>query len=113
MMSRRFAIEYCCPPNEIDLSIKKEKIDMLLMTGIDPTPDPCNPKCFSYEINIIGTDSAVTTYVDCFEVAQVIITPVDTDPLALPRMIGFCALDTSVPTTVVTHPDDTTDTYIL
>ena len=113
MMSKRFRIEYCCQDDEEDSFMDNQKIDMLLMTGIDPTPDPCNPKCFSYEINIIGTDSAVTTYVDCFEVTQVIITPVDTDPLALPRMIGFCALDTSVPTTVVTHPDDTTDTYIL
>lgn len=42
MMSRRFAIKFCCPPNEMDLIIKKEKIDMKLRTGVNPTPDPCD-----------------------------------------------------------------------
>ncbi len=113
MMSTRFNINYCCPPNEVELIIKKEQLDMLLRTGTDPTPDPCNPKCYAYEIDIIGADSAVTSYIDCSEIAQVIITNVDADPLALPRTIGFCALDTTPPMSVVTHPDGTTDTYII
>ena len=113
MMSQRYKIDYCCLPDEENVIIKFEKIQIKLRESESLVPDPCDPKCFAYEINIIGADSAVTTYVDCFEVEQVIITPVDTDPLALPRMIGFCALDTSVPTTVVTHPNDTIDTYIL
>ena len=113
MMAKRFAIDFCCSKDEAALFIKYEKIRLKLLTSTNPTPDPCDPKCFSYEINIIGADSAVTTYIDCFEVAQVIITPVDRNPVALPRKIEFCALDTSLPTTVVTHPNNTTDTYIL
>ena len=113
MMSKRFAIKFCCPPNEMDLVIKKEKIDMLLRTAEDPTPDPCDPICYAYEIYIDATDSAVTTYMDCFEVEQTIITDVDVDPLASPRLVGFCALDTSAPMTTITHPDTTTDTHLV
>jgi len=109
MMSERFAIAYCCPPNEQSLLIQKEKLDMLLRTSENPTPDICDPKCYSYEIEIDPLDSAVTTYTDCTETAQVVITPIGADPTT----VSFCALDTSVPTTVVTHADDTTDTYIL
>jgi len=113
MMSNRYKIEYCCPKDEEKAFIEYEKIRLKLLEGEDPTPDPCNPECYSYEIEIAPEDSAITTYIDCFEEEQIIITDVNPDPLALPRTIGFCALDTSVPTSVVTHPDLSIDTYIL
>lgn len=113
MISSRYAVKYCCPPNEDALTIQHEKIKMNLRESINPTPDPCNPICYSYEINIDAVDSAVTTYVDCFEEEQTIVTAVDADPLTLPRLIGFCALDSTPPSTVVTHPDLSTDTYVL
>jgi len=113
MMSKRYKIEYCCLPDEENIIIRFEKIQMKLRESESLAPDPCNPECYAYQIDIDGADSAVTTYVDCFEEAQIIITDVDPDPLAIPRTIGFCALDTSVPTSVVTHPDTSIDTYIL
>jgi len=112
MMSKRFKIDYCCLPDEEALIIKYEKIKLKLRESESLVPDPCDPECFSYEIEIDPADSAITTYVDCFEVAQTIITPVGNNGL-LPTTVGFCALDTTPPTSVVTHPDTTTDTYIL
>jgi len=112
MISKRYAIEYCCQPDEMAVIIEKEKVDLLLLKGNDPTPDLCNPECFSYEIEIDPADSAVTTYVDCFDVEQVILTAVGENGL-LPTIVGFCALNTTPPTSTVTHPDDSTDTYII
>jgi hypothetical protein len=113
MMSKRYKIEYCCLPDEENILIRFEKIQMKLRESESLAPDPCNPKCYSYEIGIDVTDSAVTTYIDCFEVEQTIVTPIGTLEELLPRLIEFCALDTSVPTSIVTHPDTTTDTYLV
>jgi len=112
MMSKRFKIDYCCLPDEENVIIRHEKIKMKLMESENPTPDPCNPECYAYQIDIDPADSAITTYVDCFEEEQTIITPVGSDA-SLVRTVGFCALDSTPPTTVVTHPDTSTDTYIL
>jgi photosystem II stability/assembly factor-like uncharacterized protein len=113
MMGRRYMIQNCCPKDDAQIIMTYYKIQAMLLKTTNPTPDDCNPICYSYQIVIPVTDSAVTTYVDCLDVEQTIITPIGAADDLLPRTIGFCALDTSVPTSIVTHPDTTTDTYIL
>jgi hypothetical protein len=113
MMSIRYAIKFCCPPNVMAVVSQKEKIEMLLNTGINPTPDPCNPKCVAYEMFIDPTDEAETTYMDCLGVTQILITPQNRAGVNLKTIIEFCGYDTVPPVCVVTHADLTTDTYIL
>jgi photosystem II stability/assembly factor-like uncharacterized protein len=112
MLGKRFMIENCCPKDDTKILIQYYKINALMIKDTDPTPDACNPICYSYQTTIALTDSAVTTYTDCFGVEQIIITPAST-PDSQSRTIEFCALDSSVPTSVVTHPDTTIDTYVL
>lgn len=109
MMQARFGIKYCCPPDELKTIMAFEKINMKLLTGTNPTPDPCNPICSTYGTVIFIGDSAVTTYTDCNGDVQTIIT----DVAGINQTIGFCALNTIAPSVVITHDDDTTDTYTL
>lgn len=41
-MVKRFAIKDCCPEDEDKINMDKEKIDLLLITSTNPTPDPCS-----------------------------------------------------------------------
>ena len=107
MMAKRYKIEYCCLPDKESVIIEHEIIKMKLKESENPTPDPCNPECSTYEVTIDALDSAVTTYVDCDGIEQTLITPIGTG------YIGLCGLNTTPPTATVTHPDKSTDVYIL
>jgi hypothetical protein len=109
MMSNRFKIEICCKQDEEKVFMQYEKIRLKLLEGINPTPDPCDPKCSKYEFTVNPTDSAVITYIDCYENAQTI----NVDSQDIPNLVYFCGLDTNPPIAVVTHADNSTDTYIL
>ena len=111
MISKRYGVKFCCPKDEEALTIEHEIIKMKLRESENPTPDPCNPLCSTYEITIDGLDSAITTYVDCNEDPQEIITPIGTEGTS--TLVGLCGLNTTPPTVVVTHPDLSTDTYTL
>lgn len=112
MMAKRFKIDFCCEKDETSLVIKNEKIQLKLMEGDTLVPDTCNPKCYSYSINIKTEDSAVTTYVDCFNAPQEVITNVS-KVVGPDRILEFCALDTSVPTAVITDANGVETTHVL
>jgi hypothetical protein len=107
MMSIRYMIQYCCPKDDYQIMIDYEILKLNLITSPNPTPDPCDPICSTYELTIDSLDSAITTYIDCDGEAQTLITLVGT------TFIRLCALDTTPPISIVTHPDTLTDVYIL
>tara|TARA_R110000868_G_scaffold5681_6_gene33625 strand:- start:20436 stop:22163 length:1728 start_codon:yes stop_codon:yes gene_type:complete len=107
MMSIRYMIQYCCPKDNYQIMIDYEILKLNLITSPNPTPDPCDPICSTYELTIDSLDSAITTYIDCDGEAQTLITLVGT------TFIRLCALDTTPPISIVTHPDTLTDVYIL
>ena len=109
MMEQRFKIENCCPKDEDKINIQFEKVKLLLLQSEDPTPDECNPLCLSYGIDIQIADTAVITYVDCEGLDQTI----DVNGISVVQEIRFCGLNTTPPIAVVTHPDQSTDTYTL
>jgi hypothetical protein len=97
MMSKRYKIDYCCLPDEENLIIKHEKIKMKLRESESLAPDPCDPQCLDYGIDILESESAITTYLNCDGEESEIITL----PGAGPINVNFCALNTQPPVSVV------------
>jgi hypothetical protein len=110
VMSKRFQIEICCPKDEDKIWMQNEKIKSKLLQTKNPTPDECNPICSAYQAGIITGYTAITTYVDCDGEQQTVYTGESDET----QFLGFCALNTTPPTTVVTNVETEEETtYVL
>jgi len=109
MMQKRFGIQNCCPVDEVSAEIKFQKINLSLIKGKNPTYDPCNPICYSYEFLVRADDESLMTYTDCDNVVQII----NRNSTNIDVLYQFCALNPVAPTVVITHPNNTTETFYL
>lgn len=94
VIAKRFFIKNCCPKDGFKLRLSFEKIKNLLMRSKKPVPDSCNPICYSYRATVIAGYKGITTYTDCNNEEQTIITEISNNN----EVVDFCALDTSNPT---------------
>jgi hypothetical protein len=109
MMAKRFSIKNCCPVDETATELKFQKINLSLIKGKNPTYDPCNSICYAYEFLVRANDLSVMTYTDCDNVVQIITRNATKQDV----LYQFCALNPVAPTVLITHPNNTTETFYL
>lgn len=92
VMNKKYGIKDCCPQDEDKIYMQYEKIKLLLITGTNPTPDPCSNDLIINEYFFGRNDGDVSVtlaYTDINGLTVTIVVPACTGDC---EPIRFCAV---------------------
>jgi hypothetical protein len=84
VLNKRFGIQDCCPEDEDKIYIQTEKIKLLLIKGIDPTPDPCSTEPIINEYYLGRNDEDPQLSLSYTDINGFNVT------ITIPACVGIC-----------------------